>query len=109
LKIENQKSKILVTYRSSILSFSHGCGVVVFLEVHTCLGRSDLVIAHRGVSWAIEINVAYKGDQPAKKAEEALRQIEIKNTQFHILMLFVSVWLLIDDSVRQITNWEIDR
>ena len=96
-------------YRSSILSFLRGCGVVVTSEAHTNLGRADLVVAHRGVTWVIEIKVAYKekGDNPAKKAEEALKQIE-DNNYAKPYSNVVSIGLAIDDSVRQITNWETD-
>ena len=94
-------------YRSSILSLLHGCGVVVSAEVHSNLGRADLVIAHRGVTWIIELKVAYKnkGDQPTKKAEEALRQIDTKNYA-RLYSDTVCIGLAIDDTVRQITNWE---
>jgi len=92
-------------YRSSILSLLHGCGVKVTPEVHTNLGRSDLVVVHRGVTWVIEIKVAYKGDQPAKKAEEAFRQIAEKNYA-KLYTDAVCVGLGIDDSLRQITDWK---
>jgi len=94
-------------YRSSILSFLHGCGVMVTPETHSNLGRSDLVIAHRGVTWVIEIKVAYKGQNPATKAEEALQQINDNNYAIPYSNT-VCVGLVIDDTVRQITNWESD-
>jgi hypothetical protein len=95
-------------YRSNILNFLRGCGVVIFPEIHTNLGRSDLVLLHKGVIWVIEIKVAYKnkGDQPAKKAEEALRQIEEKKYA-KLYPDAVCIGLAIDDSVRQITEWKV--
>ena len=92
-------------YRSNILNFLRGCGVVVLPEIHTNLGQTDLVVAHRGVYWVIEIKVAYKGNRPTKKVEEALRQIEDKNYA-KLYTNTVCIGLAIDDSVRQITDWK---
>ena len=92
-------------YRSTILSFLHGCGVVIFPEVHTYLGRSDLVVSHKGVTWVIEIKVAYKGDQSTKKAEEALLQIDTKKYA-KSFQNSVCIGLAIDDAMRQITDWK---
>jgi len=66
-------------YRSNIMSFLRGCGVLVFAEMHTNKGRSDIVLSHKGKTWVIELKVAYEGESPAKKAEEALQQIINKN------------------------------
>jgi hypothetical protein len=90
-------------YRSTILAFLRGCGVAVVAEMHTNLGRADLVVAHRGKTWVIEIKVAYEGESPAKKAEEALRQIVEKNYAKPYPDA-VCVGLAIDDSLRQITD-----
>ena len=90
-------------YRSTILAFLRGCGVVVFAEMHTNLGRSDLVIAHKGKTWIIEIKVAYDGESPVKKAKKALQQITDKNYAIQYPDA-VCVGLAIDDSVRQITE-----
>ena len=94
-------------YRSCILSFVRGCRVVVTPEAHSNLGRADLVVAHKGVTWVIEIKVAYEGENPKKKAEEALRQIK-DNNYAKPYSNVVSIGLAIDDSVRQITNWKTD-
>jgi hypothetical protein len=90
-------------YRSNILSFLRGCGVVVFPEIHSNLGRSDLLLSHKGKTWVIEIKVAFEGECPAKKAEEALRQIIDKNyaTQYPDA---ICVGLAIDNAQRQITD-----
>ena len=90
-------------YRSSILSFLQGCGVVVNAEMHTHKGRPDLVICYRGIVWVIEIKVAFEGESAEKKAEEAYRQIVIKSyaaTYPNALCLGVAI----DDTVRQITE-----
>jgi hypothetical protein len=88
-------------YRSSILSFLRGCGVNVAPEIHTNMGRTDLVIFHKGVTWVIEIKVAYKGRKPSTKAKQALQQIEDKNYAKPYPEA-VSVVLVIDDAKRQI-------
>jgi DNA-binding transcriptional regulator YhcF (GntR family) len=91
-------------YRSTIFAFFQGCGVVVAAEVYSNLGRADLVVSHKGVTWVIELKVAYEGQNPAKKAEEALQQIINKNyaTQYPDA---VCVGIAIDDTVRQITEY----
>jgi hypothetical protein len=94
-------------YRSTILAFLHGCGVVVFAEMHTNLGRADLVVSHKGKTWIIELKVAYKGDDPAKKAKEAIRQIIDKNYAAPYPDAFC-IGMAIDDSVRQITELRIE-
>jgi len=90
-------------YRSNILSFLRGCGVLVIGEMHTNLGRADLVVAHKGKTWVIELKVAYEGESPTKKAEEALQQI-IDNNYASPYPDAVCVGMAIDDTVRQITD-----
>ena len=92
-------------YRSTILAFIRGCGVATVAEMHTNLGRPDLVISHRGNTCVIELKVAYKpGDVPAKLAE-AVEQMRREN--------YLAPWpgatglaLVIDDEKRQITASE---
>jgi hypothetical protein len=91
-------------YRSTILAFLHGCGIVVIPEMHTNMGRSDLVISHKGKNWVIEIKVACKGENPKKKAEEAMQQIINKNYAKQYPDA-VCVGIAIDDTVRQITEF----
>jgi hypothetical protein len=91
-------------YRSNILCFLHGCGVVVIPEMHTNLGCTGLVLSHRGKIWVIEIKVAYKGQSPKRKAKEAIRQIANKNYAKPYPDAFC-IGLAIDDTVRQIKNW----
>ena len=90
-------------YRSTLIAFLRGCGVVVFAEMHSNLGRSDLMLSHKGKIWIIEIKVAYKGENPAKKAEEAYRQIMDKNYASSYPDA-VCMGMAIDDTVRQITD-----
>jgi hypothetical protein len=89
-------------YRSTILAFFRGCGVVVIGDIHTNLGRADLVISHRGKTYVIELKVAYQSkDVPAKLAE-ALEQM----TQKNYLVPYpgaTGLALVIDDTKRQIT------
>jgi hypothetical protein len=89
-------------YRASIFSFLHGCGVVVAAEMHTNKGRPDLVIAHKGVTWVIEIKVAYKGQSAEAKAEEAMQQI-IDNNYANPYPDAICLGLGIDNEARQIT------
>jgi len=90
-------------YRSTLIAFLRGCGVVVFAEVHSNLGRSDMMLSHKGKTWVIEIKVAYEGESPAKKAEEALRQIIEKNYAKQYPDA-ICVGLAIDNAQRQITD-----
>jgi len=90
-------------YRSTILAFLHGCGVVVFPEIHANLGRSDLMVAHKGKTYVIEFKVAYEGENPAKKAEEALKQINDRNYAKSYPDA-ICIGMAIDDSLRQITD-----
>jgi hypothetical protein len=94
-------------YRSTILAFLRGCGVLVFGEMHTNKGRSDLVLSHKGKIWVIEIKVAYNGESPKLKAEEAYRQIVDKNYAKPYPDA-VCIGLAIDDSLRQITDVRIN-
>ena len=90
-------------YRSNILTFLRGCGVHVIAEMHTNLGRPDLVVMYYGKIWVIEIKVAYQGENPTQKAEEALRQIIDKNyaTPYPDA---ICIGIAIDDLKRQITE-----
>jgi hypothetical protein len=96
-------------YRSTILAFMRGCGVVIFPEIHINLGRSDLVVLHKSVYWVIEIKVACEGNNPVTKAKQALKQIETKNYSSTMLTNHarpypdaINVVLVIDDVKRQI-------
>ena len=89
-------------YRSSMLAFMHGCGVVVAAEMHTNKGRPDLVVSHKGNLWVIEIKVAYNGVSAAQKAQDAFRQIIEKNYASPYPNA-VCLGIGIDDTTRQIT------
>jgi hypothetical protein len=89
-------------YRSTIIAFFRGCGVVVIAEMHTNLGRPDLVISHRGKTYVIELKVAYKPEDIPAKLDEALNQM----TQKNYLAPYpgaTGLALVIDDAKRQIT------
>ena len=90
-------------YRSCILSFLRGCGVVVDAELHSHLGRADLVISYFGRTWVIEIKVAYEGQSAEKKAEEAYRQI-IDNQYAKPYPNAICLGLGIDNESRQIAS-----
>jgi len=75
--------------------------------MHTNLGRADLVVSHKGKTWVIEIKVAYEGESPEKKAEEAFRQIIDKNYAKPYPDA-VCIGLAIDDSLRQITDVKVE-
>ena len=89
-------------YRSNILSFLRGCGVVVDAELHTHFGRPDLVISYDGKRYVIEIKVAYKKQSPTRKAREALTQI-ITNRYAKPYPDATCIGLGISDTKRQIT------
>ena len=89
-------------YRSTILAFFRGCGVTVVAEMHTNLGRADLVISHRGNTYVIELKVAYKSEDAPLKLAEAVEQM----TQKNYLAPYPGakgLALVIDDTKRQIT------
>jgi hypothetical protein len=91
-------------YRSSIFAFVRGCGLDVQAEMHTNKGRADLVINYNGQVWIIELKVAYKGEDPAAKAQEAYNQIFEKNYDkpFRSPICF---GMAIDNEQRQITEY----
>ena len=89
-------------YRSCILSFLRGCGVVVDAELHTQRGRPDLAISLNGNVWVVEIKVAYKKQSAKKKAAEACQQI-IDKLYAKPYLYAKCIGLGIDDSKRQIT------
>jgi len=93
-------------YRSTIFAFLRGCDIVVAAEMHTNLGRADIVISHRNKTLVIEIKVAYQGDTPAQKAKEALQQIIDKNYAKPYPGA-VCMGLAIDDAIRQITAYDV--
>ncbi|MDR2626635.1 MAG: PD-(D/E)XK nuclease domain-containing protein [Dysgonamonadaceae bacterium] len=93
-------------YRSSILAFFQGCGVIVFGELQSNKGRSDIVLSHKGNTWVIEIKVAFKDENPVAKAEEACRQILEKDYNKPYPHA-ICVGLAIDDSARRITEYRM--
>ncbi|GBU22002.1 ATPase AAA [Fibrobacteres bacterium R8-0-B4] len=90
-------------YRSTILAFLRGCGVLAFGEMHTNKGRSDLLVCHRGAAWVIEIKVAYNDDGKTL-AKEALEQINAKQYA-DPFKTAKKLGIAIDDKTRQINDW----
>ena len=90
-------------YRSTILAFFRGCGILSFGEMYSSQGRSDMVVACRGITWVIEIKVSANGDC-IKAANEAMAQINDRQYADP----FVNgkkIAIAIDDSTRQIGEW----
>jgi hypothetical protein len=90
-------------YRSTILAFLRGCGVLTLAEMHTNKGRSDLLVCHHGTAWVIEIKVAYDNDGKAK-AQEAMEQINARQYA-DPFKTAKKVGIAIDDGARQIKDW----
>jgi len=88
-------------YRSSLLAFLRGAGVVVSGEVQTNRGRADLVIAVNQNYYVIELKVLSKSS-----AKQALQQI-IDKGYAKPYPNAVLLGLAIDDEKRQITEVEI--
>ncbi|MDR3013538.1 MAG: ATP-binding protein [Chitinispirillales bacterium] len=75
LRRSKQKTTTLEwLYRSTILAFLRGCGVLTFGEMHGSHGRSDLLVIFNGIPWIIEIKITRDNDCAAK-AQEAMAQI----------------------------------
>jgi hypothetical protein len=62
-------------YRSNLHSFLLGAGLKATPEIHSSLGRSDLVIDHMGLTYVIEMKVVGKASQAETAAQDAMRQI----------------------------------
>jgi hypothetical protein len=92
-------------YRSTLLAFLRGCGLVVQAEMHTNRGRADLVLKHKGQTWILELKVAYNGESAAAKAEEAYKQIFEKNYD-KPYQNPICLGLAIDDEKREITEYK---
>jgi len=90
-------------YRSTILAFLRGCGVLTVGEPHTSKGRPDLLLYHKGVAWVIEIKVAYNNDCAAKAAE-AMRQIN-DNQYADPYKNAKKLGIAIDDKTRRVEEW----
>ena len=92
-------------YRSTILAFLRGCGVLVFGEMHSSKGRSDLLVSHKGVAWIIEIKVAYNNDGKAL-AVQALEQINGRRYADQFVTA-KKIGIAIDDGARRIKEWVV--
>jgi hypothetical protein len=92
-------------YRSTLLAFLHGMGVVVSGEVHNNKGRTDMVVARKGRTLVIEVKVAYQGESPNAKLAEAVAQIE-KNDYAGAYDNAIALGMVIEDEKRQIACWK---
>ncbi|GBU20425.1 hypothetical protein R80B4_00303 [Fibrobacteres bacterium R8-0-B4] len=90
-------------YRSNILAFLRGCGVLTFGEMHGNKGRSDLLVSYTGHTWVIEIKVARNDDCKALAAE-AMKQIN-ENQYADPFKNAKKLGIAIDDKTRQIGEW----
>jgi hypothetical protein len=90
-------------YRSSILTFMLGCGVLAFGEMHGSKGRSDLIVSYAGVTFVIEIKVARNDDCDALAAE-ALKQLSGKQYAGPYANA-KKIGMAIDDKTRQVGAW----
>ncbi|MDR3012434.1 MAG: ATP-binding protein [Chitinispirillales bacterium] len=90
-------------YRSTILAFFRGCGILTFGEMHNSQGRSDLLVIHKNMPWIIEIKIARDNDSRAK-AEEAMAQINDRQYDAPYQNA-KKLAIAIDDKTRQITEW----
>ena len=90
-------------YRSTILAFVRGCGIAVVAEMHTNLGRADLVIKHADQTYVIELKVAYTPEEISTKLAEAVQQIKDKN-YLAPYPNAKALAIVIDDTKRQISE-----
>jgi hypothetical protein len=96
-------------YRSSLLAFFRGAGIMAFGEMHTNKGRSDIVLTNRGSTFVLEIKVAYTVEEAPAKLAEAKRQI-LSHDYAMPYPDAINLALIIDDTQRQITvNEEVIR
>jgi hypothetical protein len=92
-------------YRSTLLAFLHGMGVVVSGEVHNNKGRTDMVVTRKGRTLVIEVKVAYQGESLDAKLGEAVTQIE-KNDYTGAYDNAIALGMVIEDEKRQIACWK---
>ncbi|MDR0505776.1 MAG: PD-(D/E)XK nuclease domain-containing protein, partial [Dysgonamonadaceae bacterium] len=88
-------------YRSSLLAFFRGAGIMAFGEMHTNKGRSDIVLTNRGRTFVLEIKVAYTSEEISIKLAEAKKQMLSCNYAASYTDT-ISLALIIDDTQRQI-------
>jgi hypothetical protein len=81
--------------------------VVVYAEMHTNKGRSDLILKHKNQVWVLELKVVYEGEDPHQKAVEALQQIKEKNYAAQYPNA-ICAGIVVEDNVKQINTWITD-
>jgi hypothetical protein len=97
-------------YHASLVSYFHGLGLDFQQQVHTSLGRSDLVIRFLTktkslVNWVIELNVCRKGQVDKIRAQEAIDLI-INNRYAAWLEDPVILGIAINDQEKTIKAWK---
>jgi hypothetical protein len=90
-------------YRSTILAFLRGCGVLAFGEMHGSRGRSDLIVSYAGTVYVIEFKVARDDDCDALAAE-ALKQLN-NNRYAAPYANAKKLGIAIDDKERRVGAW----
>ncbi|MCL2218650.1 MAG: ATP-binding protein [Chitinispirillia bacterium] len=90
-------------YRSTILAFLRGCGVLTLGEMHNSQGRSDLLVVYNNMPWIIEIKIARNNDNAAK-AQEAMAQINNRHYD-GIYTNAKKLAIAIDEEKRRIEEW----
>jgi hypothetical protein len=97
-------------YRSTLLAFLRGVGIVTFGEMHNAKGREDIVISYRKRIVVLELKVAEKDAPPSENAdaklEQAVEQI-ITHRYGAQYKAATRLALVIDDAERQITRWRV--
>ncbi|MDR3013541.1 MAG: ATP-binding protein [Chitinispirillales bacterium] len=93
-------------YRSTILAFLRGCGVLTFGEMHSSLGRTDLLLIYNNIPWIIEIKIARDNDC-AVKAQEAMAQINGRQYDGPYANA-KKLAIAIDEGKREIGEWILE-
>ncbi|GHT02447.1 ATPase AAA [Synergistales bacterium] len=94
-------------YRSTLLAYLRGSGVKVDGEVHTHRGRADIVVTHKGHVWVFELKIAHGGEDAAKLADDALKQI-IDMGYADKYDNAIMMGLVIDDDKRLIAEYRVN-
>ncbi|MDR1580741.1 MAG: ATP-binding protein [Synergistaceae bacterium] len=93
-------------YRSTLLAYLRGVGVNVEAELHSGRGRADMVVAHKGRVWVMELKIARDGADASRLADGALAQIaEMGYAERYVGAVMLG--MVIDDAKRSITEYRV--
>jgi hypothetical protein len=94
-------------YRDLLIALAFGAQLNPLAEVHTSMGRSDLILNSPNVTWVIEVKVKHLEDSNKEEtlALKALEQI-IDKEYAASLHDPVILGLVANDVIRRITAWE---